>query len=95
MASGKDTRNSGERFPDIDHGFRDMRDRMNRDREAFFNDSAGGSSATPTSSIFGRESPFFRVSLLTKAPTLMNAQRWAAVAAAMISLLHLCVGAKI
>merc|ERR1712004_201237 len=44
----------------IDHGFRDMRDRMNRDREAFFNDSAGGSSATPTSSIFGRESPFFR-----------------------------------
>merc|ERR1719225_251441 len=33
---------------------------MNRDREAFFNDSAGGSSATPTSSIFGRESPFFR-----------------------------------
>ena len=73
MASGKETSNSG--FPDIDHGFRDMRDRMNRDREAFFNDSAGGSSATPTSSIFGRESPFFRVSLLTKAPTLMDAQR--------------------
>merc|ERR1711963_537202 len=50
--------NSSERFPDIDHRFRDMRDMMNRDREAFFNDS--GNSATPTSSFFGRESPFFR-----------------------------------
>ena len=37
-------------------GFREMRERMNKEREAFFQDS-------PTSSFFGRESPFFRVSL--------------------------------
>merc|ERR1711963_1229917 len=50
--------NNKNGFPDIDHRFRDMREQMNRDREAFFND--GGNSSTPTSSIFGRESPFFR-----------------------------------
>ena len=36
-----------------DEHFRQMRDRMNKEREAFFQDSP--------SSFFGRESPFFRV----------------------------------
>ena len=84
MASGKDNTNKNG-FPDIDHRFRDMREQMNRDREAFFNDGSGNSSGTP---IFGRESPFFRVSpkslVLQKTPTLMNR-----TLAKMISLLHL------
>ena len=95
MASGKDS-NSSERFPDIDHRFRDMRDMMNRDREAFFNDS--GSSATPTSSFFGRESPFFRVSLsslLIHQSVYHKRSAHADECPTMISLLHLCVGAKI
>jgi len=41
-------------FPDIDHRFRDMRDKMNRDREAFFGDSP----STPSSFFNRRESPF-------------------------------------
>ena len=41
--------------PGSDDHFRQMRDRMNRERESFFQDSP--------SSFFGRESPFFRVSI--------------------------------
>ena len=41
--------------PGSDDHFRQMRDRMNKEREAFFQDSP--------SSFFGRESPFFRVSI--------------------------------
>ena len=41
----------------MDNRFQDMRDKMNRDREAFF----GTDSPQP---FFGRESPFFRVSTL-------------------------------
>ena len=69
MASGNIPPAGEQGFPNLDHRFRDMRDKMNRDREAFFNDSGSGSgspaAAGPTpSSIFGRESPFFRVSTI-------------------------------
>lgn len=54
-------------FADLDARFSDFRDKMNRNREAFFNEAptppTAGSSGP--SSFFGRESPFFsRVSYL-------------------------------
>ena len=57
MSSGSGgNSNNPQGFPNMDNRFRDMRDKMNRDRDAFFSD-------TPQS-LFGRESPFFRVSPL-------------------------------
>lgn len=51
-------------FADLDQRFSDFRDKMNRNREAFFTDSpaAPSSSGGSSSGFFGRESPFFRVS---------------------------------
>ena len=55
--SGNSSNNPNHGFPPMDNRFQDMRDKMNRDREAFF----GTDSPQP---FFGRESPFFRVSTL-------------------------------
>jgi len=46
-------------FPPMDHRFRDMRDKMNRDREAFFKEPSGVGATGSPSTLFGRESPFF------------------------------------
>jgi len=51
--SGNSSNNPNHGFPPMDNRFQDMRDKMNRDREAFF----GTDSPQP---FFGRESPFFR-----------------------------------
>jgi hypothetical protein len=48
---------------DLDN-FREMRERMGRDRDAFFSDSP--------QQFFGRESPFFRVSHKTHAIPFSN-----------------------
>ena len=63
MSSGPGNSNNPHGFPNMDNRFRDMRDKMNRDREAFFSADSPFSSNSPQS-FFGRESPFLRVRIL-------------------------------
>ena len=63
MSSGPGNSNNHQGFPNMDGRFRDMRDKMNRDREAFFTADSPFSSE-PSQPFFGHESPFFRVRIL-------------------------------